>query len=80
MGSWNVCGFARSERKRLEIVDQVERSDLDVVGIQETWELKDGDVVSKLGKYRWVREGEKGLRPEEKGGGGSRIPGQGTLV
>ncbi|CAB1102748.1 unnamed protein product [Ectocarpus sp. CCAP 1310/34] len=25
-------------------VDQVEQSDLDVVGIQETWELKDGDV------------------------------------
>ena len=37
VGSWNVCGFARSERKRLEIVDQVEQSDLDVVGIQETW-------------------------------------------
>ncbi|CAB1119768.1 unnamed protein product [Ectocarpus sp. CCAP 1310/34] len=70
VGSWNVCGFARSERKRLEIVDQVEQSDLDVVGIQETWELKDGDVVSKLGKYRWVGKARKGLDPKKRGEGG----------
>ncbi|CAB1118762.1 unnamed protein product [Ectocarpus sp. CCAP 1310/34] len=44
VGSWNVCGFARSERKRLEILDQVEQGDLDEVGIQETWELKDWNV------------------------------------
>lgn len=65
-----MCGFARSERKRLEIVDQVEQSDLDVVGIQETWELKDGDVVSKQGKYRWVGKARKGLDPKKRGEGG----------
>ena len=35
--SWNVCGFATDERKRMEIVGQVRNHDLDVVGIQEAW-------------------------------------------
>ena len=29
IGSWNVCGFAAQERKRLEIVEQVSNRDLD---------------------------------------------------
>lgn len=37
---------ARCERKRLATVEQVckEQTDLDVVGAQETWELKDEDT------------------------------------
>ena len=27
-GSWNVCGFATEERKRLEIIEQVSKRDL----------------------------------------------------
>ncbi|CAB1103448.1 unnamed protein product [Ectocarpus sp. CCAP 1310/34] len=60
VGSWNVCGFASSERKRLEIVDQVEESDLDVVGIQETWELKDGDVA--IGQHGEDKVNDNGVR------------------
>ena len=29
--SWNVCEFATEERKRLEIVEQVTKRDLDIV-------------------------------------------------
>ncbi|CAB1118789.1 unnamed protein product [Ectocarpus sp. CCAP 1310/34] len=71
VGSWNVYGF---ERKRLEIVDQVEQSDLDVVGIQESWELKDGDVMKV---FRWKVDGlgDEGTRDEfQKGLAGSVEP------
>ena len=54
----------------MEVVDQVEQSDLDVVGIQESWELKDGDIGSKIGKYRWVGKARKGLDPMKRGEGG----------
>ena len=33
IGSWNVCGFATDQRKRLEIAEQVSKRDLDIVGI-----------------------------------------------
>ena len=76
-----MCGFARYERKRVEIVDQVERGDLcrcsgdpEDVGT-EGWRHREQTGEVPLG-----REGKKGLRPEEKGGGGSRIPDQGTLI
>ena len=40
--SWNACGFAAEERRRLEVVEQVSNRDLDVVGIQESWEKEGG--------------------------------------
>ena len=36
IGSWNVCGFATDEPRRIEIAQQVSKRDLDIVGIQES--------------------------------------------
>ena len=43
VGSWNACGFATEERKRLGIVEHVSKRDLDIVGIQESWEKEGGE-------------------------------------
>ena len=37
-----ICGFATEERKRLEIDEQVGKRDLDMVGVQESWEKEGG--------------------------------------
>ena len=49
LGSWNVCGFAAEERKRLEIVEQVSNRDLNIVGIQELWKKERGRIGCKVG-------------------------------
>ena len=38
IGSWNVCGFATDERKSIKVAEKVRECDLDIVGIQESWE------------------------------------------
>ena len=43
-----MCGFATDERKRMDIVGQVRRLDLDVVGIQESWGKDGTEVGSKV--------------------------------
>ena len=44
-----MCGFAAEERESLEIVEQVSDRDLDIVGIQESWEKEwRGEEDAKL--------------------------------
>ena len=70
IGSWNVCGFATDERKRMEIVGQVRRHDLDVVGIQESWEKDGTEVGSKVEEYAWIGKKREGQKPKSRGAGG----------
>ena len=44
IGSWNVCGFATDERKRIEVAENVREQDLDIVGIQESWEKEGAEI------------------------------------
>ena len=60
IGSWNVCGFAAEERKRLEIVEQVRSRDLDTVRIQEFLGERGGGDMMQSWRVRMDREKEKG--------------------
>ena len=60
IGSWNVCGFATEERKRIEIVEQVSKRDLDIVGIQESWEKEGGGDRMQSWRVRMDREEQEG--------------------
>lgn len=53
-GSWDVCGFATDECKRMEITRQVRKHDLDVVGIQEPSDEEGAKVGCKVGGYVWM--------------------------
>ena len=64
IGSWNVCGFATDECKRMEIVGQVRRHDLDVVGIQESWGKDGTEVGSKVEGYAWIGKKREGQKPK----------------
>ena len=44
VGSWNVCGFATEERKGIEIAEQPSKRDLDIVGIQKSWDKEGGGI------------------------------------
>ena len=65
-----MCGFATDERKRMEIVGQVRRHDLDVVGIQESWEKVETEVGAKMEEYAWIGKRRKGQKPKSRGTGG----------
>ena len=70
IGSWNVCEFATEERKRLEIAEQVSKRDLDIVGIQESWEKEGGEIGCKIGEYAWIGKQRKGQDSKKRGAGG----------
>ncbi|MEP1953908.1 MAG: hypothetical protein ABJJ26_03130, partial [Algoriphagus sp.] len=75
IGSWNVCGFATEERKRIEITEQVSISDVDIVGIQESWEKEGGEIGSKVGEDAWIGKTKKGQNSKNRCGIPSqRIP------
>lgn len=54
----------------MEIVEQIEIADLDVVGIQESWELQNTDIGSKIGTNRWIGKARKVLNLKKRGEGG----------
>ena len=60
VGSWNACGFATEERKRLELAEQVSKRDLDVVGIEDSWEKEGGRSGMQSWKVRMDRNKEEG--------------------
>ena len=70
IGSWNVCGFATDQRKRLEIAEQVSKRDLDIVGIQESWEKEGGEIGCKVEEYAWIGKKRKGQNNKNRGAGG----------
>ena len=74
-----MCGFAAEERKRLEIVEQVSNRDLDIVGIQESWEKEGGGNRMQSWRVRMDRVRRRD-RIARIGGGGSGIPSQFILV
>ena len=65
-----MCGFATDERKRVEKVGQVRSYDLDVVGIQESWEKDGTDVGSNVEEYAWIGRKREGQKPKSRGAGG----------
>ena len=70
IGSWNVCGFAAEERKRLGTVEQVCNRDLDIVGIQESWEKDGGGIGCKGGEYAWIGKKREGAGKKNRGARG----------
>ena len=65
-----MCGFATDERKRMEIVGRVRSHDLDVVGIQESWEKYEIELGSKVEEYVWIGKKREGQRPKIRGAEG----------
>lgn len=43
IGSWSVHGFVTDKIKRMEIVEQVSKRDLDIVRVQAVWEEEEGN-------------------------------------
>ena len=70
IGSWNVCGFATDERKRLEIAEQAAEKDLDIVGVQESWEKDGGEIGKEVGSYTWIGKMRRGQKIKSRGEGG----------
>ena len=64
--SWNVCRFATEERKRKNS-EQVSKRDLEIVGIQESWEKGGGEIGCRVGEYARMR---KGQNSKNSGAGG----------
>ncbi|MEP5536835.1 hypothetical protein, partial [Ekhidna sp.] len=61
---------ATKERKIIEIAEQISKRDLDIVGIQESWEKKKrGDSMQSL-RVRMDREKEERDRIARIGGRG----------
>ena len=56
------------ERKRLEIVEQVSNRDLDIVGIQESWEKAGEGIGCKVGEFAWI--GKTRQDSKNRGAGG----------
>jgi len=54
-----VGGFATHERKRIEVVEKVSERDLDIVGIQESWE-EEVEIGYKVREYAWIGEKQEG--------------------
>lgn len=52
--SWSICGFATDDRKRKEIIKQVSEHDIDVLGIQESWEKEEVETGYKVSEYAWI--------------------------
>ena len=69
IGSWNVCGFATEERKRLEIDEQGSKRNLDIVGIQQSWEKEGGEIGYKVGECAWIGKKRKGQDSKHRGAG-----------
>jgi len=70
IGSWNVCGFATDERKRIEVAENVREQDLDIVGIQESWEKEGAEIGDKVREYTWIGKKREGQNIKERGSGG----------
>ena len=70
IGSWNVWGFATDERKRIEIAQQVRKRDLDIVGVQESWEKEGAEIGCKVEEYAWMGKKRMGQNPKNREAGG----------
>ena len=70
IGSWNVCGFASDQRKKIEIVRLVRNHDLDIVGIQELWGNDGAKIGSKVEEYTWIGKRREGQEPKYRGARG----------
>ena len=58
------------ERKRIEIVEQASNRDLDIVGIQESWEKAGGGIGCKVGEFAWIGKKRGGQDSKNRGAGG----------
>ena len=67
IGSWNVCGFATDKRKRLKIIGHVRNHNLDIVGIQDSWDKDGTEIVSKVEEYGWIGEDYAWVGKKRKG-------------
>ena len=70
IGSWNVCGFTTDDRKRIEVAEKVRERDLDIVGIQESWEKEGVEIGDKVREYTWIGKKREGQNHKERGSGG----------
>ena len=46
------------------------KRDLDIVGIQESWEKEGGEIGCKVGEYAWIGQKRKGKDSKNRGAGG----------
>ena len=51
-------------------VQQVSNRDLDIVGIQDSWEKEGGEIGCKVGEYAWIGKKIKGQESKNRGAGG----------